>query len=240
MDKGKVQEALAILYLRLNGYFTSGLIVHSQTAGENQTEVDVLAVRFPRHSQLETEVGPSSELNCSDLDVDIIIGEVKSAGQSLQFNRGLRSVDSVSKILRWVGAFENEEIPPIASELMTVLEPKPIANCEMLAVLGPRNIRVRCVLFSPERDKHRANQPWFLEGQPIFNYLWRCLHPTEPRSQCATTYDFGSWGSELAPLVRYIKASPKPDTFKTFFEDFERYIGTTTGNSIAGGPNQGL
>ena len=43
-SKSGVEEALAALYLRLNGYFTSGLIVHASRAerGSNRTEIDLL------------------------------------------------------------------------------------------------------------------------------------------------------------------------------------------------------
>ena len=226
MDKGKVQEALTTLYLRLNGYFTTGLIVHSAAAHGNNTEIDVLAVRLPKHEQQEREVGLSGELDCSAELLDIVIGEVKSFGQKLQFNEGVRSIESVTKILSWVGAFERGEIPDLAEKLRKLLEPKPIANSTALVVLGPRNTRIRALLFSPERNGHRGNQPWFLAGPPILEYLWLCLNPGGPRSECATKYDFGLWGSDLEPLVRHIKASPLPPTFKVFYEGLERTNGT--------------
>jgi hypothetical protein len=78
MDKGKVQDLIVTLYLRLNGYFTSGLIVHHPDTGKNITDVDVLAVRFPWHAQPDREVGPAPELKCTPEQIDIIIGEVKS------------------------------------------------------------------------------------------------------------------------------------------------------------------
>lgn len=223
MDKGKFQEALATLFLRLNGYFTSGFIVHSPTASGNRTQVDVLAVRFPGHVQPDREVGPAPDLKCSEEELDIIIGEVKSKGEQLQFNAGLRgSTEAISNVLRWVGAFEEAEIGDLAEKVRLILKPQEIAMPNAPTVIGPRRTRIRGLLFSPEYDKRRENQPWFLHGPPIFDYLWRCLHPITPRPQCATEYDFGLWGSELEPIVRYIKASTKPATFKLLFEDFRK------------------
>jgi hypothetical protein len=223
MDKGRLQESLTTLYLRLNGFFTSGLIVHSPGAQGNRTQVDVLAVRFPRHTQPEREVGSAAELECSDVSIDIVLGEVKSRGEPLQFNSALReSVEALAGVLQWVGAFTDSEIGELADKTRLALQPGEIAKPRAPVVEGPRGMRIRGLLFSPECNTRRGNQPWFLHGPPIFNYLWRCLHPQVPRMLCATKYDFGLWGSELEPLVRYIKASPNPGTFDGFRREFER------------------
>ena len=57
----------------------------------------------------------------------------------------------------------------------------------------------------------------------MFKYLWDCLNPSIPRDQCTTKYDFGLWGHELEPIVRYVKASNCPRTFKEFFEGFKTW-----------------
>lgn len=61
--KPEVNEALATLYLRLNGYFTTGLILHSPDWGENRTELDCVAIRHPNHSQPERGVESSAFLD---------------------------------------------------------------------------------------------------------------------------------------------------------------------------------
>src|SRR5271154_6799437 len=86
VNKGKLQESIVTLYLRLNGYFTTSLIVHHSEVGKNTTDLDVLAVRFPWHSQPDRQVGSAPELECPDAGIDLIIGEVKSVGEPLQFN----------------------------------------------------------------------------------------------------------------------------------------------------------
>lgn len=221
MDKGKLQELLVTLYLRLNGYFTSGLILHAPTG--NQTEVDVLAVRFPHHFQPEREVASANELECSDEEVDIVIGEVKSRGEKLQFNAALRhSPEALSKVLRWVGVYAEDEIGNLAEKVCREFQPNEIAKCRAPAVSGPRGTRIRGLIFSPERTGRRVNQPWFLDGPPVLEYLWLCLHPETPRPESATKYNFGLWGSELEVLVRHIKSSQKPGTFEKFLEDFEK------------------
>ena len=65
-EEKDVHEALVGLYLRLNGYFTSGFIVHASEEKEakvrNITELDILAVRFPFNQEPGREVNPSKEL----------------------------------------------------------------------------------------------------------------------------------------------------------------------------------
>ena len=206
MDKGAVQETMVTLYLRLNGYFTSGFIVHSPVLGRNQTEVDILAVRFPGNAEPERGVDVAAELSPSKTLVDVVLAEVKSRGQQLRFNESLRTRPSaVASVLRWVGLFSEAEIPDLTDRFLRALDPQDPATDEAPTIAAPRQARVRALLFSPERDSHRGNQPWFLPGPPLLAHIWRCLRPPTPRAACSTTYDFGLWGPELEPLVRSFK-----------------------------------
>jgi hypothetical protein len=218
VNKGKLQESIVTLYLRLNGYFTTSLILHHPEVGKNTTDLDVLAVRFPRHSQPDRGGGSDPELKSPDAVIDLIICEVKSAGQALQFNSPLRDSHVVRKVLQWMGAFEQAEIDTLTPNVLSAVD-KP--GKEPTCVPGTRNAHVRTILFSLERDRRNQSQPWFLHGPPVFDYLWKCLHPSTPRPECSTQYDFGLWGTDLEPLVRYVKRSPKPDTFKSFLEGFQ-------------------
>jgi len=184
----------------------SGFIVHSPVAWRNKTEIDVLAVRFPKNAEPERGVGAAEELVAADGVIDIVIGEVKSRGRQLQFNEALRSSPpALSSVLRWVGLFEEEEIQDLAQKLSDALAPDSGATKAPPTVSGPRGTRLRGILFSPERCARRGNQPWFLPGPAIFGYIWRCFRPPAPRPECATVYDFGLWGTELKPVVRYFK-----------------------------------
>lgn len=58
-----VPEALTTLYLRLNGCFTTGLVLHSEQWGEARGDIDCLAVWHPGHDQSEREVEPDPFLN---------------------------------------------------------------------------------------------------------------------------------------------------------------------------------
>ena len=87
--KSKAQEDLALLYLRLNGFFVTGFIAHSPIHGQNLTEIDALALRMPYSAEPEREVGPHGLLDLSSNHTDLIICEVKSRGKPLRFNGAL-------------------------------------------------------------------------------------------------------------------------------------------------------
>jgi hypothetical protein len=205
MNKAEAQEALVTLYLRLNGYFTSGFIVHSPVHGKNKTELDVLAVRFPYSAEPIRGIDSAEELEIRENGIDFIIGEVKSRGQQLQFNDALRnSRESVSTILEWWGYFTAQEREQLIEPILKILAPSPGAKTAPF-VECPRYAGVRALLFSPERKTRRDSQSWFLPGPPIFEFIWRCFRPTETRPESATTYDFGRWGREVEAIVRYFK-----------------------------------
>lgn len=206
MRASNIQEALASLYLRLNGYFTSGFIVHAPLDyGSTWGEVDVLAVRFPQSREPEREIGPSEYLEVSSDCVDFIIAEVKGGRQALQFNSSLREPERVRKILRWMGAFDEVEIAVLESQLLELMEPREQHEpAEFIQVLGPRATRIRAILFGMNRGQPRHNQPKYIPGSVVMRYVWECMHPDEPRFDCQTAYDYRLWGP-YEPIVRYFK-----------------------------------
>jgi hypothetical protein len=217
MTKADLQEALVVLYLRLNGYFTTGFIVHSRTPGRVTTELDVLAVRLSRNAEPDRGIGSAPELHSWDGGMDFLIGEVKSHGEALHFNRSVRDAVAVATILRWWGHLTDEEILQKTPEVISILEPLPGATAAP-TVQCPREARVRAMLFSPETtSERRSQQAWFIPGPPLLRYLFECLHPNEPRAACATNYGAGQWGVGLAPIIAYFK-DPNRTTSGSFAE----------------------
>jgi len=201
----KIQEQLVSLYLRLNGCFVTGFVVHSPVHGSNRTEIDALALRHPFSSEPERMIGPDPRLDLSTSHTDLMICEVKSRGQKLQFNSPLKTQpDVLASVLRWCGLFKENDLRGLATALSgQLLAGHPNVTAPP-TVHGPRNTRVRALMFSPERTSRRDSQRWFLTGPEIIEYVWRCLCPGSPRSSCATTYDFQVWG-DFEPIVRYFK-----------------------------------
>ena len=58
ISKSEIQVALLNLYLRLNGYFVTGFIVHSPELGRNITQLDAFALRNPFNSEPERVAFP--------------------------------------------------------------------------------------------------------------------------------------------------------------------------------------
>lgn len=209
MQRAKLQECLASLYLRLNGYFVSGFIVHSPQIDKktNRTQIDVLAVRFPHNSEPDRGVSPSEYLQISDDRTDILICEVKGGEEKLQFNRALRDdPHAVATTLRWIGAFTKPEINKLVKPVIDILSPQVHDTSESFRehAFG-RRYRLRAVLFAPDRPYPRRNQPRFIPGEELVSYLWRCFREDEPRLECATRYDYGLWG-EYEGIVRCFKS----------------------------------
>jgi hypothetical protein len=74
MTRSHIQEKLVALYLRLNGYTTSGLILHSPEDESVEGEIDLIGVQFIHHSQPDRIIGCSEELDIpSDSFVDILV-----------------------------------------------------------------------------------------------------------------------------------------------------------------------
>lgn len=211
-EKSQLQESLVKLYLRLNGYFSSGFIVHSDKHGKNKTEIDILAIRLPYNSEPERGVLPSEFLPLKENHTNLLVCEVKSRGQQLQFNDAIRShPDTISSILRWVGLFKRNEINDLAIELAEAVQPRNADTGTISSINGPRNTIISPLLSSPERISKGDNQPFFLHGSEIFNYVWKCLCPAAPRECCATQYDFTAWGREFFPIVNFFKTRPLDD-----------------------------
>ena len=53
-EESNIQENLVKLYLRLNGYFTTGFIIHSNK-NKIKSEIDNISIRFPNNTQNDTK-----------------------------------------------------------------------------------------------------------------------------------------------------------------------------------------
>lgn len=162
MDNKKLsqfQEMLCALYLRLNGYFSTGFIIHSNIYGKNETDVDRIAIRFPYNSQPDRLVDPSPYLQIPSRTIDIIIAEVKGRKNPLQFNQPLREpnrgFENWTKILRWIGLFDDGEVNRIANEMVHLIQNQPIQSPNDFDIYNISNqfgrIAIRPIIFAPDR-----------------------------------------------------------------------------------------
>lgn len=210
-----LQERIVDLYLRLNGYFTSGLIIHSEDWGKQSTEIDNIAVRFPKHLQKDRKVNCSKYLEIPN-NIDILICEVKSKKQELQFNKPLINPDNLEvweKMLNWIGLFSKKQIVNLKKDLNSLVQTEENVknkNFKFVTITTDfGKISIRPIVFSPERNVPQKNQIKYIHGNEIIDFIWKCLCPKEKRNSCSTMYDLTSWGTELYPIVKIFKDANK-------------------------------
>jgi len=211
MKRQDKQEDLVKLFLRLNGYFTTGLIIHSPINGRNQTELDIVAIRFPYHNQTDRVVECSEFLQIPKDSIDIIIGEVKSS--EVQFNKALReNKNSIEKLINWIGAFDSEEVTQIIEILLEEMKPRINKNSERFKKIMFKgktgNYSIRPIIFSLNKPQPQNNEERFINGQLILDFIWECLRPDIQRESCSGIYNLNNWGHSLLPIILYFK-NPK-------------------------------
>jgi hypothetical protein len=203
--KPEVHEALATLYLRLNGYFTTGLILHSPEWGQNRTELDCFAIRHPNHSQPEREVQSSEFLAIPKGEVNLIICEVKSSLKGLTFNEPLRTDPrALRALLRWAVVFDEPQIESVAERLQPLLKSDVTAEAVRNGVREGL-YRVRPLLCCPPVSEIDIADQWCLVGTEVFRFANKCFNPPNKRDSCSTRYNFEQWGYALRPLIEYFK-----------------------------------
>lgn len=211
-----VQESLVAMYLRLNGFFTSGHIIHANTentAIREKGDIDVFAIRLPYSREPETGVLSSSYLDVQNGKLEIIIGEVKSGKEPLQFNDSIREQSNLHRVLRRSGFTENEDIlQNIAQSLSSRMVPQPINRPEnrIEEIFAPHDdilypTRIRPILFHLGRQCPRSNQVWFVGYEEIMNDIWRRLRPELQPETCQRAYDYHLWGPIYDVIATYIK-----------------------------------
>ena len=206
-EKSLIQERLVKLYLRLNGYFSTGFIIHSSERGDINTEIDLLAVRFPKNSEPEREISQDEILFTSSKYIDFLICEVKSHRKQPRFNESLRNnLDNIEKILRWFGIFSDEEIKNYSSDVHNILQNGNIGTTKPSKVLiEDKKVQIRPLIFKPETHSRRREQPWFINQRNIFNFISDCMRTELERASCATIYDYTAWGTEFNDIVSFFK-----------------------------------
>lgn len=210
--KAEVNEALVTLYLRLNGYFTTGLVVQSPQWGQARTEIDCFAVRFPYHSQPDRGVPSAPFLALRPRLIDILICEVKSLPAEAAFNQRLRKEPAALEYaLGWGGFFAKKAVPKVARELQPLLQHAVTRTQARRGVLHA-GVRVRGLLSCPPASEGDLPDRWCLVGTEILRFTHECFNPPAPRDACSTRYNFNLWGGHLAPMVQYFKGLASTET----------------------------
>ena|ERR1035437_3878030 len=223
----KHYEFLTKLYLRLKGFIVSNLIIHSEQQGNSKSELDIIGIRMPFHLQNDRQVNVPDYLECSNQEIEIIIGDVKNYKKldKVKFNEGLRKdCDSIKKLIEWLGCFET-----VTPELITKFEVylnlhrKPdwngFAQFSETSSIGKFNFKF--TFFCPKLSKWNGNGFKYIAGEEMINFIWECLNDKQIINSCSRRYAFEGW-NELKDYVRFFKDA----TNKVTLGDFEQYFKT--------------
>ncbi|MBP9664860.1 MAG: hypothetical protein KBD94_09570 [Pyrinomonadaceae bacterium] len=212
MDKSDIQETLVHLYLRLNGYFVGGYIAHaSKGVG---TELDVLAVRFPRYEEREREVLCCTHLAIPTDRLDFIVGEVKGGKKNVNFNQRFRNEPrAVRSVLNRIGAFPCAEISRVCAAVQNLLDPANIRTAGAfpeldLALWHDTNAQLAKLRFVPfAAEQNRVSNPKrpYIFQDDMLAFIWECFRPNQQRPMCGVRYNFDLWGPQFVRMVEHFK-----------------------------------
>ncbi len=213
----ELNVALATLYLRLSGYFTTGLILHAQRkGGQNKGEIDCFAVRHHLHDQMARGVASPEFLGIGTDQIDVILCEVKS--KAPRFNKSIQTQDNLCDALRWAGVLPEDRISSVAQQLIPLM--KEGADKD-LARKGVTNghVRVRALLCAPPLAESDVAS-WCLTGTELFRYLHLCLDPSQAPPSCSRRYAYDLWGTSYAPIVEWFKRKRReePITLQALYD----------------------
>jgi hypothetical protein len=224
VTKSSIQESLVALYLRLNGYFVSGFIVHADY--RNMTEMDVLAVRFPYYKEPEREIQDHAVLAAPRDAVDCLVGEVKGGNRDVNFNPRFReNPQAIRTVLNRFGAFSDEEIGRFCYEAQSMLAPDNVRRSGGFPTLKTDDGRaqVRFALFAPEQVRGDRETRPYIFGNELMAFAWACFRPEQKRPLCDVRYNYELWGPQFTTLVRFFKerSRTEPGTVEDLYRWYE-------------------
>jgi hypothetical protein len=203
----QVPELLTLLYLRLNGFFATGLVLQSARKREADGDVDCLAIRFPFHDQAEREVDSDPLLLLGNTP-ELLICEVKSS-VPCSFNKRLRTdLTTVNQLLRWCGFVPKEDVPKATTAVNALLQNEVTKKLAQAGV-SYGGVRIRGLFSCPACAVDPAQDRWIIYGEQMLSYVNKCLDPRANRVRCSTQYSYELWGRSLEPVVQYFKKLPR-------------------------------
>lgn len=219
----KYCEVLTRLYLRLNGYLVSNLIIHSAKHGNNSSEIDIIGIRMPFHMQEDRQVLKEDELECSNQRIEILIADVKNVNNKnrLRFNDGLRNNrESIKKLVNWIGCFQSVD-DVLIDEFEKYLNLHRVKNWEGFATFN-KNLdhglfQFKFTFFCPSLNEWDGAGFKYVNGNQMVSFIWECLNKNKLITSCSRCYNLHNW-NEFEPLVQYFKSLSTEPTFQTFKE----------------------
>lgn len=113
-------EDLAYWFFRLNGCLNIvNFLIHHEIRGQEGTDVDILAVRFPYRQELAYSDEPMEDHHIfkSDGKINLIIAEIKRGRCKLNGPWTKRNRRNMQRVLQIIGAFPENQIDEAADSL---------------------------------------------------------------------------------------------------------------------------
>jgi hypothetical protein len=200
-------EKVAYWFLRLNGCFTiTNLIVHPARRGSQESDADIIAVRFPHHVELgrSNRVLLDHELFTGHDKIDLILAELKRG--HCELDQAWLRVDSkvLEYFLEYVGAFNQADMHRVADELRRFG--------------GYQNESFRVRLFSIGNTKDPrlvANQ---LDWTELLGFIHGRFSRERRKSQHDQWDDTGNWlyeEAQIRPLEEFVTSMKRQMSIQT-------------------------
>ena len=117
-------EELGHWYLRLNGFLTiPNFVVHRDAAPGQETEADILGVRFPNREEVVDNKPLADESSfAAETNPLIVIAEVKGKNRRCKLNGPWTNPDrkNVNKVIKAIGAFSPDLVDDVSRSLYSV------------------------------------------------------------------------------------------------------------------------
>lgn len=217
-NTNKHYENLFKLYLRLNGYFVTNLIIHSKEKGNLKSEIDVVAIRFPFHKQEDRQVETSCFLECENDAIEVLIADCKNVNNcnNVKFNDSLRKYDdSIKKLISWIGFNED-----ISNDFVTQFREhlnshniNHIAFAQFKEQLPLAKFNFKFTFFCPSLPEWNNSRKGYkyIHFDEVIDFIWKCLNKTEEIESCSKTYNYKNW-NEFKPYILIFKQQNKKPT----------------------------
>jgi hypothetical protein len=114
-------EKLAYWYFRLNGFLTiENFIVHPNSGSQQETEIDIIAARFPYRTELPENEHPMQDDECLILKpnkIRIVLAEVKARRCRINPAWTNPNKENMPQIISALGPFEGETVMLVSDEI---------------------------------------------------------------------------------------------------------------------------
>lgn len=217
-------EYLTRLYLRLKGFVVTNLILHSEEKGNSKSELDIVAIRMPFHSQEYRIVNVKDYLASSHDRIEILLADVKNYKKrdNVKFNKGLRSDrQSIKQLVEWLGIYQNvndDIVNKFESFFNLHRQAKWLDFASFVEDLPLGRFNFKFTFFCPSLSKWDSIGFKYVDGEEILDFIWECLNDSKEIATCSRSYNFSGW-NELKKYVLFFKGKQQ----KVSINEFEEY-----------------